>query len=152
MRDITLLDLCRKVELAAARLYRLYAKLHRQEAGTSALWLKTAREEENHARQIEMVMRRRARLAVTVRADPEKAQKALALLEEGAAQSMLNAPSVRHALEEAITAEHALMQFHADYAIELHEASDRNLFRSMMAADRDHIGALQAAHDSFSAQ
>lgn len=149
MRDITLLDLCRKVELAAARLYHLYAKLHVDNAGMSALWSKTAREEENHARQIEMVMRRRAQLKVTIGADPEKAQRALTLLEETIARSMVNAPPVQRALEDAITAEHAFMQFHADYAVEFSEESDRNLFRSMMAADKDHVGALQTALDGL---
>jgi rubrerythrin len=151
MGDVTLLELCRKVELAAARLYHVYAKLHRDDAGMSALWSKTAREEENHARQIEMVMRRRAQLAVTVRADPEKAQRALALLEDFIARSMVDAPSTRRALEDAVTAEHAFIQFHADYAVEFGEEADRSLFRSMMAADQDHIGALQAALDSLPA-
>jgi rubrerythrin len=147
--DVTLLDLCRKVELAAARLYHLYAKLHRDEVGISALWLKTAREEENHAQQIQMVIRRRGQLAVTIQADPEKAQKALALIEEMIAQGMVSVPPVHRALEDAVTAEHAFVQFHADYAVEFREESDRSLFRSMMAADKDHVGALQAALDAL---
>jgi len=149
MRDVALLGVCRQVEAAAARLYHLYAKLHRDDAGMSSLWLKTAREEENHARQIEMVMRRHARISAVVRADPEKAQKALTLLEETIAHSMLTTPPIRRALEEAITIENAFMQFHADYAVEFSDSSDQRLFSSMMAADRDHVGALQAALDAL---
>jgi len=149
MRDVTLLNVCRQVEQAAARLYHLYAKLLRDEPGISALWLKTAREEENHARQIEMVIRRHTQVAVSVHADPEKAKSALALTEQMIALAMVNTPSVRRALEDAITAEHAFAQFHADYAVEFGEEADRNLFRSMMAADKDHVGALEAALDTL---
>lgn len=145
LRDVKILEVCRKVEQATGRLYQLLARLHGDDAGMAALWAKTAREEENHARQVEMVMRRRSQMAVVVRADPGKAEKALALVESAIAASTVSTPSTRQALEEAITLENVLMQFHADYAVEFTDAADQNLFRSMMAADRDHVGALQAA-------
>jgi hypothetical protein len=139
------LQVCQKVEEAAARLYHLLAKLHRDDAALSALWTKTAREEENHARQIEMVLLRRERMEAEVRADAQKAARALALVESTIAESMLRPPPVQKALEEAITLENVLMQFHADYAVEFGAPADQQLFRSMMAADREHVGVLQAA-------
>jgi rubrerythrin len=147
VRDTKVLGACLKVEAAAARLYHLFAKLHRGDAGMSALWTKTAREEENHARQVEMVMLRRDRVSVVVRADPQKAERALAMLESAIGDSMLSTPDIRRALEEAISLENVLMQFHTDYAVEFTETVDQQLFRSMMAADREHVGALQAALD-----
>ncbi len=143
------LQICRKVEAAAARLYHLLAKLQREDSGISALWQKTAREEENHARQIEMVLLRRERVDAEVLADPQKAARALELLESTIAESMLTPPTIQRALEEAITLENVLMQFHADYAVEFGDPADQRLFRSMMAADRDHVGVLQSALDQL---
>jgi rubrerythrin len=149
VRDTKVLGACLKVEAAAARLYHLFARLHRDDAGMAALWSKTAREEENHARQVEMVMLRRDRMSVVVRADLQKAERALAMLESAITDSMLSTPDLRRALEEAISLENVLTQFHADYAVEFVEAVDQQLFRSMMAADRDHVAALQAALDKL---
>jgi len=139
------LDLCRKIEESAARLYHRLAYVHRADGAISALWTKTAREEENHARQVEMVLRQRTPVARALTVDQAKAERALAMV-----QSLIGAvdtatPPVGQALEEAITLEGLLVQFHADYAVEFTEPSYQKLFRSMMAADRDHVAALEAA-------
>jgi rubrerythrin len=149
LADIRILDTCRKVEEAAARLYHLLAKLHRDNAGMAALWTKTAREEENHATQIEMLRRRKMQMASSVKVDPTKAEKALELVEAVIVDAMLNSIPVRRALEEAVTLENVLVQFHTDYAVEFADEADQKLFRSMMAADRDHVGALSAALDAL---
>jgi rubrerythrin len=139
------LDLCRKIEEGAARLYHRLAYVHRADGAISALWTKTAREEENHARQVEMVLRQRGPVARAVNVDQTKAERALAMVHSLIDASDAAPPPVGQALEEAITLEGLLVQFHADYAVEFSEPSYQQLFRSMMAADRDHVAALAAA-------
>ena len=139
------LDLCRKIEEGAARLYHRLAYVHRSDGAISALWTKTAREEENHARQVEMVLRQRAPVARALNVDQAKAEQALAMVQSLIGAVDATTPPVGQALEEAITLESLLVQFHADYAVEFSEPSYQQLFRSMMAADRDHVAALENA-------
>jgi rubrerythrin len=145
------LETCRRVEECAARLYHSLARVHREDVAVSALWTKTGREEENHANQVAMVIRLRLSASV-VKVERGKAERALAMVEaliEGAERTP---PSVGQALEEAITLEKTLAQFHAEYAVEFAEPTYQELFRSMMAADRDHIGALETALESLVAR
>ncbi len=113
----------------------------------SALWLKTAREEEDHARQIEMVMRRRNQMDARVKGDLKKAAGAVEMVETLIAAAMLKTSTIHDALEEAITLENTLPQFHADSAVGFEDETYQKLFASMMAADRDHVGLLQVALD-----
>jgi hypothetical protein len=142
-----ILSTCRKIEEGAAQLYHLLAEVHREEAHMAALWTKTAREEENHAQQIALVQRSQAKSGATVKVDLEKAEEALRMVGAVIEAYRRESPTVRQALEEAITIEYALTQFHADYAVEFGDAAYRQLFRSMMAADQQHVEALKAALD-----
>jgi rubrerythrin len=146
------LDACRRVEEGAARLYHRLAHVHRADGAIAALWTKTGREEENHARQVQMVIRPRAPIASGLRVEYAKVERALAMVQaliEGVDSAP---PPVGRALEEAITLEKTLAQFHAEYAVEFAEPAYRQLFRSMMAADRDHVGALEAALEALVAR
>lgn len=144
LAHVRVLETCRKVEEGAAKLYHLLADQHRHEPGIAALWKKTAREEENHAQQVALV-RRREQVAASVKVDPVRAEQALALVHSVIEACQAQAPSIPQALEEAITLEHTLAQFHADFAVEFTDPAYQQLFRSMMAADKEHVGALQAA-------
>ncbi len=137
------LDTCHKLELTMAKLYYLLARQHAELAPVQALWVKTAREEDNHAQQFALLLRR-GRTRPPARVDAEKAKAALAALEAVLTAFEAKAPSVHEALESAVMLERALAQFHADYAVAFANEDERKLFRSMMAADEDHVVALEA--------
>jgi rubrerythrin len=147
--DVELLEICRRIEETMARLYHRLAEMH---AGheVQALWHKTAREEENHALQFELLQRRPD--LPPVRIDAARALKALEVAETVLAGYELEAPSVAAALEEAMLLEHSLAQYHADLAVAFPNDEQNRLFGSMMAADADHFGALQAALERERAQ
>ncbi len=145
MNEVKVLETCRKVEEAAGRLYRVLAKVHQETPGIVALWTKTAREEDNHAQQITLVLRKRQALSGQVAVDISKAEKALKLIEDTIDTVTADTPSHRQALEEAVVLEHLLMAFHADYVMRFDDPTWAQLFKAMMAADQDHIGALESA-------
>lgn len=150
--DVAVLDECRKVEEGAARFYHLLAELHADRTELAELWSKTAREEENHAQQVALVRRRHAQIALAIRVDHDKTVQALKLIDATMAEFRDRTPMPRRALLEAILMEEFLSRFHAEYAIEFHDPNDKKLFQSMMAADQDHIGALQRALDALPGQ
>lgn len=138
------LEICRKVEEGAARHYRLLAKLHQDRPGLAALWEKTAHEEDNHAQQISLIIRKRA-IAAQVMLDLKQAERALTLIETAIEQARRESPTFEKAIEEAIVLEKSLEAFHADYAVRFSDPSWERLFKAMMAADRAHIGTLESA-------
>lgn len=142
-READVLELCRRIEMAMAQLYDRLAELHSRRDEVRELWTKTAREEDNHAAQFELLLKRPSQPGV--RADSAKAEKALRAVETILASYTERAPSVEEALEEAVTLENSLAQYHAEYAVEFGDEEQRRLFRAMMAADNDHVGALRAA-------
>jgi rubrerythrin len=144
MTDAEVLEACRKIELRMAKLYDLLADLHAAHEKVRKLWAKTAREEDNHAQQFALLLRRPDGLP-GLRVDGSKAEQALKAVDTIIASYHEKAPSVHEALEAAMTLEHTLAKYHADYAVEFTDEGQRQLFRAMMAADNDHVGALQAA-------
>jgi rubrerythrin len=143
--EIKVLETCTQVEEGAGRLYRLLAEAHKGSPELAALWEKTAREEDNHSQQIGMVIRKRDQMAAQVQVELARAEKAFDLIQDVIAHVQANAPAPRQALEDAIMLEKTLMAFHADYAVRFAEPMWEQLFKAMMAADRDHVGALESA-------
>lgn len=137
-----ILDICARIEDTAARTYHLLANAHRDIPRLALLWVKTAHEEENHARQFRMNPRLIDQMVSDLRIDVDQAQQALEemkVLEDLAATTP---PGPVDALLMAIVAEGRFAEFHMSAAAVFNDGSHKRLFQSMMAADRGHIDEL----------
>jgi rubrerythrin len=138
--------LCAQLEHAMAEVYHLFAQAHRQWDDLYRLWKKTAREEENHARQFELA----GRMVDDVEALRITGQQAAGLvagMRQIIAEVTSDPPKPVAALEQAIRLEERLANFHLTGIASFSKPNARRLFEAMMAADRDHVAALQRQLD-----
>jgi rubrerythrin len=138
------LTLCAELERTTGGMYRDLAAAHAGDPQLARLWLKTAQEEDNHARQFELARMYGDQLgavgvtAVTARALVDVAQEMRRRLATEA-----RAPVA--ALRTAIELEERLADFHLTAITAFRSERLRKLFGAMMAADRGHVEALRAA-------
>ncbi len=140
----TMLRSCRALELAMADFYEELALLHQEQMEMVRLWKKTAREEMNHAAQFTLLLDTMSDQISEIRADTltlEKIRLAIATTRDSFHQ---HPPTVREALVAAIAFEEAMSCFHADQIAAFDSPRPRTLFKAMMAADNDHVGALRS--------
>ena len=138
------LQLCCELEREMGDLYRDFAGLHADDVELARLWLKTAREEDNHAKQFELALLYREEIAATS-ISPSEAGALLAAAREKRQGAVDSAPSPEQALRFAIELEERFASFHMTAVGIFKTPKLKGLFESMMAADRDHVGALEGA-------
>ena len=137
------LQLCAEMEREMAGLYRDFAALHAGDAELAALWLKTAREEDNHAHQFDLALLLKEEIAAAA-LSPDEAQALLGVARELRRLNALNPPGPVKALRTAIELEERFGTYHVSTVATFGSPKMRELFESMMAADRDHAEALRA--------
>jgi hypothetical protein len=136
-----LLDLCEKVELTMAELYRELAQQQRKRADLYRLWMKTAGEEDNHAMQFGRAASMGEAIGDVLLSEQQIGQmlaKARALY----ASVRTRPPTPLAALEQAMVIEQDLSECHMAFAATFAEHQVRTLFEAMLAADRAHVEAL----------
>jgi rubrerythrin len=143
--DRSLLETCERIELLAGRIYRVLAGVHAFDARLAGLWGKTAAEEDGHARQFKMAPRMIESMVEGVNVARERAADAVRRLEQTLQRCQSLAPTPIGALREMIRLEDDLAQFHLSQAAAFTQEGYRRLFEAMLAADRDHVGALRSA-------
>ena len=143
--DIQLLEKCQKLEEIAAEMYHFLARAHTSDPQISALWEKTAREEENHASQFSMAVRMKKGLSVEIKLEKAKLEEILKMSESILEGIKKNPPAIRKALEDMIMLEDVLSECHLVNAMQFPDESHKKLFQAMMSADKDHMGALKKA-------
>ena len=140
-----LLAICERIEDLARQAYRKLAQVHAADGELAALWSKTSVEEENHALQFRMSPMMMdsmvGQLSVTIADGISATRRLLAFLQRCDASP----PGPIEALREMIDFEQSLARFHMENAAVFNRVEHRKLFHAMMNADRDHVGALQAA-------
>ena len=141
------LEICRDIELACGELYNYYAEIFCNHEELAALWLKTAREEGNHARQFVLAINlQRQQVADSARIDGFTAKNMLNMIKTVYDGVRGKKPSMLEALSSAIKLEEKLQGCHMTTAVHFVEESHRQLFAAMMKADKDHIEALRRFH------
>ncbi|MBW2455259.1 MAG: hypothetical protein JRI68_12145 [Deltaproteobacteria bacterium] len=133
---------CAEMERIMAELYQFFAQTHRRWNDLYRLWTKTAREEENHARQFELA----ERMAGDVEAlhiTAEQAAGLVAGMRRVLDQVRETPPSPIQALEQAVRLEQRLAKFHLTSLAEFAQPTTRKLFEAMLAADQEHVAALE---------
>lgn len=137
------LKTCSQIEGKVAEIYHLLSDLHRENAELSALWRKTALEEENHMYQFQLAARISREMVAGTRIDGRKAQAALNMVESVQGRLREKAPTFAGGLRFAIELEEKLSAFHMENAVIFENDQAESLFHAMMASDRDHVAALQ---------
>lgn len=136
-----LLERCRRVETTMAATYWFLSDLHTTIPEMTALWRKTAGEEENHARQFEFALKFPNLIADTV-VKAEDVDRLL--LEVAALDSAVRTakPAPADALRRCIDLERRLADYHMNAVGVFHDPHMQKLFEAMMAVDREHVQAL----------
>ena len=150
MSEFRLFETCRKIEMKNVELYRFFSRLHENNPRLSALWEKTAQEEENHAKQFHLALKMKKTAVTGLNVSIEKAEAALAKVEGILRMAKISKPGAREALELAVELEEFYIQFHVNVVAEFSDPSYRQLFDAMMAADHDHVQELKEALKSVS--
>ncbi len=140
---LNVLRRCHDLEVLMEKVYRELAQQHADMPSLSALWLKTAAEERNHASQFSLAMSLGGDVVPSSTVDIQQVEDAFssasALLRRVRSSRLLP----REALEIAISLEERFAIFHADAAIAFSSSSHEKLFHAMMAADKQHVDALR---------
>ena len=106
------LEVCQTMEFACAELYHFFAELFKDDRDSFLLWLKTAMEEENHARLFALVAKlRRSNIVESVRIDLIDAEVALLYVRSMIDRVKQNPPTLAEALRIAIDLEKKLEGF-----------------------------------------
>lgn len=145
IEQMSILDKCAMVEVLMGEIYRLLAVLHSYNTKISALWKKTAEEEDRHAEQIRFASRLKRGLISEVTVDAQTATNALNAEKIIYEEFKNKPPEIREALKTAIELEEQLFNFHLEYSVSFQNESYRKLFHAMLSADREHIEALKRA-------
>ena len=140
-----ILKACRQVEMLMANIYFALAKAHQADLELSKLWQKTAREEENHARQFDSALRLIEAVAEDVKVTRDQTEKALEQASSLLKQIQGESISPIASLGMAIDMERSFAEFHMHLAVTFQRESDKKMFMAMMSADNNHIQALSAA-------
>jgi rubrerythrin len=138
------LQLCMEMEREMAEMYRDLARLHAADAALSNLWLKTAREEDNHAHQFDLALLYKDEIASVLLA-PDEAEALLKVAREMRRRIAESPPSPEKSLRTAIELENRFTSYHMSAVATFQTTQLKRLFEAMMAADRDHSEALLAA-------
>lgn len=138
-----LFESCALLEEKVAQLYHLFAELYSDIPELTALWIKTAEEEENHMRQFELAGRLARSAALSHSIDPVVVGQALDMVTRVIDKVRQTPPSWQGSLKLAIDLEDKLGRFHMDSAAVYVDDSINNLFKSMMTCDEQHVQLLR---------
>lgn len=140
------LEVCESVELACAKLYHYFADLFKHDREYLLLWLKTAMEEENHARLFALVRKlRHNEIIESIEIDVVQAKAMLAFVRSLVKKAKKNPPSMEQALLSAIDLETRVDQFIEGNLIKFSDESFEKLFHEIIATDSNHLEELQKA-------
>jgi len=142
---MTILHRCQQIESAMARLYHDLAALHGHDPEIARLWEKTAKEEENHQLQFQLALSLGKDAIIDARVPIVRAEQALRSIRAYHDELRRQRPQVEDALRRMIAMEDELVDLHVSSVAVFTEDRHRKLFAAMMAADKGHVAALQAA-------
>jgi rubrerythrin len=147
------LEVCQTVEFTCAELYHYFAELFKDDRDIFLLWLKTAMEEENHARLFALVAKlRRNNIVESIRIDLVDAEVTLLFVRSVIDKVKKNPPSLVDALRLAIDLEKKLDGFMMGNVIDFADKTHERSFLAITNSDNKHVEALQVAYDKLCAK
>lgn len=142
------LEVCQAVEYSCAELYHYFAELFKDDRDSFLLWLKTAMEEENHARLFALVAKlRRSNIVETIRIDLVDAEVALLYVRSVIDRVKKTPPTLAEALRLAIDLEKKLDGFLVGNVIGFADQAHEKSFMAITNADNRHLESLQEAYN-----
>lgn len=144
-KSLNLLELCADIEIKFAELYRFFAELFIENPEISALWNKTANEEDNHAEQFKLAVRLRGAGMETVKVDPSKITYIIEKLNTFLPKFKESNPTLAQALMFAIQLEEKLSDYHMSILVDFADNDLAKLFKAMANNDIGHIDMLHQA-------
>ena len=138
------LEVCMGIEALCADLYHYYSEIYADNPEVSALWKKTALEEENHRKQFELALRLLDDTDFEVLNDSLARAyaiqyKLLKLMDNIRSTT----PELLTAVSKAIEMEEKLADLHIQTSLKFREESMQNMFKALSEADRGHVSDLQ---------
>lgn len=135
---------CHELELLMEKVYAELATAHASHARAAALWLKTSKEEANHASQVSLAMSLSGDVISSTLVETEEVDKAIVAAKKFLREVRTERPDVVTSLREAIRLEEEMASLHLNAAVRFESLSHAKLFRAMMAADQGHVASLRA--------
>lgn len=143
------LEVCQTLELSCAELYHYFAEIFKDDRDIFLLWLKTAMEEENHARLFALVAKlRRSNIIESIRVDLVDAEVTLLYVRSLIDRVRKQPPALEEALRLAIDLEKKLGGFLIENVIGFADASYEKSFLAITNADSRHLESLQDAYEA----
>ena len=139
-----LFDVCHRIEMAHARLYRTLEVAHSYDRSIASLWRKTANEEEGHGAQFRLAANYSGSIT-HVALDLAQATQMLDSVEATVRELQARPPAVPEALRLAIRMEEAMEKLHMDQLAQFENSAHQKLFRAMMGVDQAHVQSLRDA-------
>lgn len=145
--NMEILEVCKAVELACAKLYHHLADLFKDERENLLLWLNAAMDEENHARLFALVAKlQHDGVIESIRIDAAEAELTLQYVRSLIKQVKQAPPSMEEALLLAIDLEKKLDGFMTENVITFSDPSYDQLFLQITSADSRHLETLEKAY------
>jgi rubrerythrin len=145
IESLSLLELCANIEMKCAEVYRYFAEFFADVPELSALWRKTANEEDDHAEQFKLAGRLWGAGMQNIKADHLKIQLIIEKLNVLLPSLKKSNPTPKQALMFAIQMEEKLAEYHMSTLIDFADTNVLNLFKTMAKNDVGHIEMLQNA-------
>jgi len=146
------LEVCKGVELACAKLYHYFADLFKNDRESLLLWLNAAMEEENHARLFALVDKlRHDDIIEPIQIDLAEAEVTLQQVRSLVRKVKKNPPSMEEALRLAMELKANLDAFMMENVITFSHKSFEKLFQPITNSDNKHLEALQKAYHRITA-
>lgn len=144
-----LLSTCAAIERAVGDIYFQFEQMYADIPQLSDLWQKTAREELNHEQQFLMASRLySSQLKPDSSVSLERLVTILSAVRGVHDRVLQSPPSPERALKLAIDLEKQLVETHLKAVLCFDSQSVNGLFKAMMAADQEHVAALQKFLDT----
>jgi rubrerythrin len=143
--NLHILEVCCKIEEGCSQLYHYLSLLFKDDPKVSALWDKTAKEEDNHAEQFRFACRTKGRGIEILKIDTQKADTILSRIQSIYDAVKKTPPTIKDALDIAIRLEQGMADYHM-YAVAIFKDENmEQLFKAMMRYDNQHIEMLEKA-------
>jgi rubrerythrin len=147
------LEVCETVELACAELYHYFGEIFKEDREIFLLWLKTAMEEENHARLFALVRKlRRNNIVESIQVELVEAEVTLLYVRSLIKKVKKHPPSLEEALRMAIDLEIKLNGFLLENVVSFTDQSYERSFLGITNSDSRHLEALQEAYANILAR
>lgn len=140
-----ILTKCSEIEESVAIIYRYFSRLYLGDKDISALFFKTALEEDEHSNQFKLACRLHGAGMKSIKTDQQSIDSILNKLKSLYEAVQKKAPSLKEALNIAISIESSLAEYHMNAIVEFEDQHLSKLFTSMRKNDDLHVEMLQEA-------